>query len=113
MAQMFGREFYYVDYYMDSAAYAKNCVNKARPKMHCNGKCQLMKKIQEQEKKDQENQEHSSVYKVQVLSSRSWFADGNFFLPTSYLRAHSSLIADSPVDRPSSVFHPPDIAVQA
>jgi hypothetical protein len=111
LAQMFSREFYYVDYFLDSAAYAKNCVNKARPKMHCNGKCQLMKKIREQEKKDQESQEHSSVYKMQVFSSRSSFADGIFFLSDAYIQLYTRLITGSPVDRACSVFHPPNAIV--
>ena len=50
IGQTFRQGFYYVDYLVDKAEYVKNCVNKARPKMLCNGKCQLMKKIQEQEK---------------------------------------------------------------
>ena len=37
-------------YYNNTAAYAKKCENKSRPAMHCNGKCQLMKKLQQQEK---------------------------------------------------------------
>lgn len=78
--------------------------------MHCNGKCQLMKKIQEQEKKHQgEMPEMKFASKVEVLSSKSWF----------YLNLHLSFIADkihffiadsgSPIDRSSAVFHPPPV----
>jgi hypothetical protein len=55
LAQTFSRSFIIADYYADTAKYARNCVNKAKPKMNCNGKCQMMKKLQEEEKKDQEN----------------------------------------------------------
>jgi hypothetical protein len=30
-------------------AYKKACVNKAKPMMHCNGKCQMLKKLKKQE----------------------------------------------------------------
>lgn len=107
MAQTFSREFYYVNYYIDNAAYAKNCINKLRPKMHCNGKCQLMKKIQEQEKKDQQNQERRLEYKIQVLSSSSSFAVFDGFNNISRSIFHPDTNTGSPIDRPSYIFHPP------
>jgi len=45
VSQTFAGPFIMLDYFVNTAAYAKNCINKARPKMHCNGKCQAMKKI--------------------------------------------------------------------
>jgi hypothetical protein len=73
VSQTFARPFIMLDYFMNTAAYAENCVNKAMPKMHCNGKCQAMKKIQEEEKKEQQNAERKSETKIPVLSSRSSF----------------------------------------
>jgi hypothetical protein len=62
-----------LDYYTNSAAFAKNCVNKAKPKMHCNGKCQMMKKMQEEEKENQQLPERKFENKMEVLSSKSFF----------------------------------------
>lgn len=73
VSQTFAGPFIMLDYFMNTAAYAKNCINKAKPKMHCNGKCQAMKKIQEEEKKEQQNAEEKAASKMQVLSSRSSF----------------------------------------
>jgi len=73
VSQTFAGPFIMLDYFMNTAAYAKNCINKARPKLHCNGKCQAMKKIQEEEKKEQQQAEEKAASKVQVLSSRSSF----------------------------------------
>jgi len=72
-AQTFSSPFIMLDYYVNTAAYAKNCINKAKPKLHCNGKCQMMKKLREEEKKEQQNTEQRSELKVQVLSSHSSF----------------------------------------
>ena len=74
VSQTFAGPFIMLDYFMNTAAYAKNCINKARPKMHCNGKCQAMKKIQEEEKKEQQNEERKAAAKTSVLSSKSFFA---------------------------------------
>ncbi len=74
VSQTFAGPFIMLDYFMNKAAYAKNCINKARPKMHCNGKCQAMKKIQEEEKKEQQNEERKADAKTPVLSSKSFFA---------------------------------------
>ena len=72
-AQTFRGSIVVLDYYTNSAAFAKNCVNKAKPKMHCNGKCQLMKKMQEEEEENQQLPERKFENKMEVLSSKSFF----------------------------------------
>ena len=85
--QVFNKSFVVYDYYANTQAYAKNCENKAKPKMHCNGKCQMMKKLQQEEKKDQQNQERKGENKIQItLSSKSFFANiTSIFKPQSKL----------------------------
>lgn len=105
-AQTFSSPFAILDYYVNTAAYAKNCVNKAKPKIHCNGKCQVMKKLQEEEKKGQQNNEQKTVSKVQVLSSRSFFS--LLIIPAGTPRKLTAFDPMSfPVDRSLAVFHPP------
>ncbi len=62
-----------LDYIANTKAYAKNCENKAKPKMHCNGHCQMMKKLKEQEKNDAQVPERKYENKIEVLSSKSFF----------------------------------------
>jgi len=71
--QTFSSGFVVLDYYSNTASFAQNCENKARPKMHCNGKCQMMKKLKQEEKQDQQNPERKSENKIGVLSSKSFF----------------------------------------
>jgi hypothetical protein len=71
--QTFKGGFVIFDYYSNTAAFAKNCINKAKPKLHCNGKCQMMKKMQEEEKKDQQVPERKFENKIEVVSSKSFF----------------------------------------
>jgi hypothetical protein len=40
------------DYLVNMESYKKACINKARPKMHCNGKCQMLKNLKKQEEND-------------------------------------------------------------
>ena len=65
--QTFNGAFVLVSYYTNTATYAKNCVNKAKPKMHCNGKCQMMKKMQEEENKDKQYPQRKNDNKNEVL----------------------------------------------
>jgi len=96
-----------VSYYANTAAYAKNCENKAIPAMHCNGKCQMMKKLQEEEKQNRENSERKAESKTEVLSSKSFYPQ----LATRVYTVASNIFFTRTEDCPQShlldVFHPP------
>lgn len=103
--------FIIADYYTNTEKYAANCENKARPKMHCNGKCQMMKKLKQEEKKDQENPERKSENKNEVLlSSKSFFA--SLVLPVLQLNPEIKYPGQSnsiSIDRSLDIFHPPQV----
>lgn len=67
LAQTFTQGFYYLGYKINRSAFEKNCINKAKSWLHCNGKCQLMKKIIESEKKEQQAPEMKLAGKPVVL----------------------------------------------
>jgi hypothetical protein len=77
--------------------------------MHCNGKCQMMKKLQQEEKKDQENPERKSENKTEIiLSTKSFFAT----VPTQcFIISNSKKLLPSSdgksIDRSFDIFHPP------
>jgi hypothetical protein len=68
------------DYMVNLEAYKKACVNKAKPMMHCNGKCQMLKKMKKQEG---DNGASLPVPKFNqsdlVLSSKTFFPSVYFF----------------------------------
>jgi hypothetical protein len=107
VSQTFAGPFIMLDYFVNTAAYAKNCINKARPKMHCNGKCQAMKKIQEEEKKEQQNAERKA--EVKVLSSKSSFC---YIQPARVIILKATAFEKQyPLtDISYSFFHPPQSA---
>ncbi len=49
--QTFQQNLIVGSYYINNAVYAKKCENKAKPSLACKGKCQMMKKLQEEEQK--------------------------------------------------------------
>lgn len=107
-AQTFNGAFIKLDYYVNPAAFAKKCINKAQPKMHCNGKCQVMKKMQEEEKKEQENRERKWDNKITVLSSKSFFCrlDYKAILIFKPSQVQNILLVK---DVSLSVFRPPQV----
>lgn len=74
--------------------------------MHCNGKCQMMKKLKQEENKDKQNPERKSDNKDEVLSSKSFFT----ILHCSILPAQTIyplLEERKAVEMPRAIFHPP------
>lgn len=67
LAQTYSKGFVMAAYYSNTAAYAKNCINKATPKLHCNGKCQMMKKLKQEESRDKQSPERKNDNKNEVL----------------------------------------------
>ena len=100
------------DYFANNAAYVKNCENKARPKMHCNGQCQMMKKILTEEKKDKENSDRKNENRNEVsLSSKSFFTT-IIYSPFKYKKvrpiAHYTSVLS--LGKSIEIFHPPQAA---
>jgi hypothetical protein len=109
VAQTFSAPFIRLDYYFNQADYAKNCVNKARPKMHCKGKCQMMKKIAAEEKKEQQQEERKAGSKTEVLSSKSFFTTLSPVF-TAALSGYYFLGNDNKeIKMPRTFFHPPTV----
>lgn len=70
-AQSFNRAMIVFEYYTNTAAFVKNCENKAKPMLHCNGRCQMMKKLKQEENKDKQNSERRSDNKDEVYFAKT------------------------------------------
>lgn len=97
-------------YYLNKTAFAKNCENKEKPALQCKGKCQVAKKIQEEEKKDRQEAEGNFAAKQDVISSKSFFAT----LPKDKIQFtpifHTILQLHYPAGKTADIFHPPALA---
>jgi hypothetical protein len=106
-SQTFNKAIIVLDYNTNTKSYAANCENKAKPKMHCNGKCQMMKKLKEEEKKDQQNPERKSENKNEfVLSSRSFYPALEFGISLHKI-SFPSIVAGKTIKMPRSLLRPP------
>ncbi|HRO46369.1 hypothetical protein [Agriterribacter sp.] len=108
MAQVLSSPFIVFDYYVNTTAYAKNCVNKARTELHCNGKCQMAKELKQQEEREQQNPAGDTNYKNAVfLFSKSWLTTAPAILLSASIHAFPLFQDTYTKDVSLPVFHPP------
>src|SRR5262245_19165214 len=62
-------------YYTKQDSFITTCINKLKHQIHCKGKCQLIKKLDQQEKKDQQNPERKSGQHEEVLAIHIFSSD--------------------------------------
>lgn len=99
------------EYHTNMAKYARICENKARPSMHCNGKCQMRKKLKEEAKKEKQNLERKGVKKIDSLCSKLFFAQlpepAN--KPLLAKQPYPDFIAQNTQDQSFELLRPPSI----
>lgn len=104
--QTFANNFFQLSYRMNRAAFEQKCINKYKPWLHCNGKCQLMKKLIEKEKKDQENNDRKPEAPAFVYCENL-----NPWMPAAMIifskKTSHQISSPSLAERSYSIFHPP------
>ena len=107
IVQSFDGAFITINYYLNSSAYAKNCENKNKPMLHCNGKCQLVKKLQQEENnksfpdRRSENKSEIMLYsKFLVLIAKPVIITKNLY---------PGILFTKETKMPRYLFHPPGI----
>lgn len=109
LTQAFSRYFIVADYYVNTSSYIENCINKDKPWMHCNGKCQLCKKLHQQDNSDKQNSERRSGDDRNDPLSSSVAVDFVAINPaTSFSAKYPQATGAAIVKRPRTQFHPPD-----
>jgi len=104
--QTFNRAVIILNYYTNTAAYVKSCENKAKPMLHCNGHCQLQKKLNQEENKDKQNPERRNDGKDDVL----FFSKESRLLPFSFdaiTVTYTYFNNKATKDIAADFFHPP------
>ena len=107
LAQTFSRSLAMADYLVNLETYKKNCVNKAKPMLHCNGKCQMLKKIKKQEGSNGTNAPAPKFNQIEVvLSSKSFFPSLNV-ISTHDITSFYTYNDEFSSNYLGSIFHPP------
>ncbi len=108
MAQVLSSPFIVFDYYVNTAAYEKKCINKAKPELHCNGKCQMAKELKQQEEREQQHPGNEHSYKSVVsLFASCCFASAPAVALLSTIRVFPVFNDRYTKDVSLPVFHPP------
>ncbi|MEP6597212.1 MAG: hypothetical protein ABJA71_14765 [Ginsengibacter sp.] len=75
LIQTFSTNLLVANFYANQKYIAANlCLNKSKPEMKCCGKCQLIKKLSEEESKNKQYPGRKSEGKEEVISSVSFFS---------------------------------------
>jgi len=108
LAYTFSKYVIVADYYSNRQAYMQQCENKNKPWMHCNGKCQLAKKLQQQDASDKQSADQKSGSgKNPTLSSKSWFTSIAAPPQSSAVFNFLQLCLGKVMQMPKTFFHPP------
>jgi hypothetical protein len=107
-AMSFNQAVVVVDFYANQDSIAKTlCENRDKPMMHCNGRCQLCKRLAKQDNQDKDNPERKADNKNEALfcqETGSLLASPSIDFTSSL---YSAMTSGEPVDRASAIFHPP------
>ncbi|MFM7023048.1 MAG: hypothetical protein ACKOXB_08720 [Flavobacteriales bacterium] len=101
------KSFILVNYELNKTAITnKYCENKAKPKMHCDGKCHLKKQLKKEEKREKSPLSDNSKeqYEVQFFID---FPQLSSIHPPSAENHLSNYSFSLKTTSPGSIFHPP------
>ncbi len=106
--QTFHKSFIVADYYANTSSYEVNCENKARPELQCHGKCQVVKQLAAEEKKDQQNPERRSENRSELICQASVFDEiKQPCFDITFLAKFRSLASGKLADQSFDFFQPP------
>jgi hypothetical protein len=105
--QSFNNTFIVFSFYINQKKIAATlCENRYRPMLHCDGKCQLAKKIKQEENRNSQQSEKKPENNNEIVSSISFFITGLYDGSTAVIqfKKFSEYVVKGVH---SSVFHPP------
>ncbi len=104
----FSKLFVYAGYEMNQKYIATTlCQNRAKPWLHCNGKCFLIKRIQQAEQKEraEERSAAKNLFQDAIPHQTAGIKFSNMLLGVIYTpySSHAS------INNPASIFRPPQV----
>ena len=107
LLSIFSKAIIVADFYVNQDYIAKNlCLNRKNTAISCAGKCQLNRRLK-QENKDNGSPERRSDSKDETISAHSFYLTGLHPHQCPFIRQYPASSPASPIDRPSTHFHPP------
>jgi len=103
---VFSKAIFWANYEINKSEITrKYCENKAKPKLHCDGKCHLKKQLKEEDKKEKESQSNNAKEKFET----QFFVQVNFNFSAhlTALNAPHSYSPNQSHPHTHAVFSPP------
>ncbi len=108
LTQSLSKGLIVLSYFTNKQAYERYCVNKARPQLHCNGKCQMALKLKAEAERDQKDPLKGSAFSEVVMTDQNHFVQiapvVNYIAARAYLFPYTM---GQTKEMPHSFFHPP------
>lgn len=108
MAANFSKLFIYAGYEMNQKYIASTlCENRAKPWLHCNGKCFLMKKIKQAEEKEksEERQTGKNLFREAIANQPIKITFNTLLISVLYTPYPYFILPQ----KASTIFHPPQV----
>src|SRR4051794_9959605 len=106
--QTFSKWVWELDYQLNKTYITSNlCINKAKPQLHCNGKCQLAKKLAEEENKSKTSGTASLKNDASTVFFKQDIEAPDLSLHNAHHKHQSVYLAEPCTAESPSVFHPP------
>lgn len=111
LTQSLSRGIIVLSYFTNKAAYERYCVNKARPQLHCDGKCQVAQKIKQEEERDQKDPlKNSRFSEVVFIDQHAFVRIEPVFTGLATQQHRLPLSIGHTLAFSRSFFHPPNAA---
>jgi hypothetical protein len=108
--QSMSRGIILLSYYTNKQAYERYCINKSRPQMHCDGKCQLGKKLKAEEEQDKKDPlKNASFSEIVMICQANDFHIAPSFHTLFKEKIPHPLSIGKPIGWSASCFHPPSV----
>ena len=108
VCQTFEKQLLTLDFYANQSFVSKNlCENRNKPQLHCNGKCQLQKKLNQAANNDKQNPERKVESSNEVLFCKNSFPQVAIPFLISIQKEYFTPDTKAIVDQSFEFFHPP------
>ena len=105
---VFNQSFIILNFHLNQSYITANfCENKNKPELACNGKCSLVKKLNAEERNEQNNPVNLKVLPAITLFAKSSFANYNRLFISISKQVLPNHMSGKPTDRSIPIFHPP------
>ncbi|RFM27086.1 hypothetical protein [Deminuibacter soli] len=108
VAQTFSKVVIVLDFYANRDYIAKElCENRGKPKLNCCGKCQLHKKLKQEDKKDEQNPERKAESRSEIFCETLLALTHPEKIYYTIKRTYPVYAAVTAAGTNSACFHPP------